>query len=103
MRERTGDLRSRWGPRLPYPGVLLFAALVAWTAVEMYTEWQGQVRQKQAEAVSRLVQVKAPFRPTDIPGAVAWLYQAIQEYRPSGAREKADLYQRIARGAGGAV
>jgi hypothetical protein len=103
MRERTGDLRSRWGPRLPYLGVLLFAALVAWTAVEMYKEWQEQVRQKQAEAVSRLVQVKAPFRPTDIPGAVAWLYQAIQEYRPSGGREKADLYQRIARGAGGAV
>ena len=69
MRERTGDLRSRWGPRLPYLGVLLFAALVAWTALEMYREWQEQVRQKQAEAVSRLVQVKAPFRPTDSDGS----------------------------------
>ena len=103
MRERSGTLRRRWGPRLPYLGVLLFAALVAWTAVTMVGEWQEQARQKQAEAVSRLVQVKAPFRPTDIPGAMAWLYQAIQEYRPGGSPEKADLYQRIAHGAGGDV
>ena len=63
----------RWGSRLLHLGVFLFAVLVALAALSIYREWQQRIGQSRSEAIFQLVQGKTPARPTETPGATAWL------------------------------
>jgi PAS domain-containing protein len=79
--EEPAAPRGLWGSRLLYLGVALFAVLVALTGRSIYREWQEAVGQSRADAIFQLVQGKTPTRPTDAPGAVAWLNLELKRYR----------------------
>lgn len=89
--------RRRWGSRLLYLGVLMFAALVALAAVSIRREWRERIGQSRAEAIFELVQGRTPARPTETPGATAWLNLELRRYRERIADpEKARLYGEVA-------
>src|SRR3954447_797804 len=71
----------RWSPRLLYLGVFLLAVLVALAALSIYREWQQRIGQSRSEAIFQLVQGKTPARPTETPGATAWLNLKLRRYR----------------------
>ncbi len=75
--------RSPGGPgsaRLLYLGAAGFLLLAAFTAVAVRREWARQAGQSRAEAIFQLVQGTAPTRPTDSPGAAAWLLHELARY-----------------------
>jgi PAS domain-containing protein len=83
--------------RLLYLGVFLFAVLVALAALSIRREWQARIGQAQAEAIFRLVQGRTPARPTETPGAAAWLNLELRRYRERIADPaKARLYGEVA-------
>ncbi len=83
--------------RLLYLGVFLLAVLVALAALSIRREWQARIGQAQAEAIFRLVQGRTPARPTETPGAAAWLNLELRRYRERIADpEKARLYGEVA-------
>jgi len=87
----------RWGSRLLYLGVFLLAVLVALAVLSIRREWQARIGQAQAEATFRLVQGRTPARPTETPGATAWLNLELRRYRERIADpEKARLYGEVA-------
>lgn len=71
----------RWGSRLLYLGVFLFALLVALAALSIRQEWQERIGQSRSDAIFQLVQGKTPARPTETPGAAAWLNLELRRYR----------------------
>ena len=73
--------RRRFGLRLLYLGVFLFFALVVLAALSVRREWQQRIGQSRADAIFQLVQGRAPSRPTETPGATAWLNLELQRYR----------------------
>ncbi|HET9211299.1 MAG TPA: hypothetical protein VFR03_12910 [Thermoanaerobaculia bacterium] len=77
----TSDPAPRWSPRLLYLGVFLLAVLVALAAISIYQEWQQRIGQSRSEAIFQLVQGKTPARPTETPGATAWLNLELRRYR----------------------
>src|SRR3954451_21073413 len=77
----TSDPAPRCGSRLLYLGVFLLAVLVALAAISIYQEWQQRIGQSRSEAVFQLVQGKTPARPTETPGATAWLNLELRRYR----------------------
>ncbi|HYO14368.1 MAG TPA: hypothetical protein VE685_14325 [Thermoanaerobaculia bacterium] len=89
--------RRRWSPRLLYLGVFLFALLVALAALSIRREWRERIGQGRADAVFQLVQGRTPARPTETPGASAWLNLELRRYRTRIAdAEKARLYGEVA-------
>src|SRR5436309_12771772 len=87
----------RWSPRLLYLGVFLLAVLVALAALSIYGEWQQRIGQSRSEAIFQLVQGKTPARPTETPGATAWLNLELRRYRERiPDPEKARLYGEVA-------
>ncbi len=84
-------------PRLLYLGVFLFAALVALAALSIRHEWQVRIGQSRADAIFQLVQGRTPARPTETPGAAAWLNLELRRFRERIADpEKARLYGEVA-------
>ncbi len=93
----AGWIPRRWSSRLLYVGVLLLALLVAFTVRSIYREWREQIGQSRADAIFQLVQGRGPMRPTDTPGASAWLNLELKRYRRLIADpEKARLYGEVA-------
>lgn len=93
----TSDPDRRWGSRLLYLGVFLLAVLVALAAISIYQEWQQRIGQSRSEAIFQLVQGKTPARPTETPGATAWLNLELRRYRERiPDPEKARLYGEVA-------
>lgn len=94
--ERTGP-RGRWGSRLLYLGVFLFAVLVALAALSIRREWRTRIGQAQADTIFQLVQGRIPARPTETPGAAAWLNLELRRYRERITDpERARLYGEVA-------
>src|SRR5436305_6857073 len=93
----TSDPDRRWGSRLLYLGVFLLAVLVALAAISIYQESQQRIGQSRSEAIFQLVQGKTPARPTETPGATAWLNLELRRYRERiPDPEKARLYGEVA-------
>lgn len=89
--------RPRWGSRLLYLGVFLFAALVILAALSIQREWQQRIGQSRADVIFQLVRGKTPARPTETPGATAWLNLELLRYRERiSDPEKARLYGEVA-------
>ncbi|HEY0512007.1 MAG TPA: PDC sensor domain-containing protein [Thermoanaerobaculia bacterium] len=87
----------RWSSRLLYLGVCLFALLVTLAALSIRQEWQERIGQSRSDAIFQLVQGKIPARPTETPGATAWLNLELRRYRGKIADpEKARLYGEVA-------
>lgn len=96
-RSRPGAPRSRWGSRLLFLGVFLFAVLVALAALSIRQEWQRRIGQSRADVIFQLVQGKIPARPLETPGASAWLNFELRRYRERIADPtKARLYGEVA-------
>ena len=70
----------RWDGGLLALGLLLLALLLALTARSIHREWRQQVGQSRADAMFQLVQERAALRPTDTPGASAWLDLELKRY-----------------------
>lgn len=64
-------------PYLLYAGVLLFTALALLTARSIWLAFEDRAGQARASAVFDLVATRTSLRPTDAPGAMAWLRRAI--------------------------
>ncbi|HEX3552895.1 MAG TPA: hypothetical protein VIA62_06670 [Thermoanaerobaculia bacterium] len=91
--ERT----RRWGSRLLFLGVFLFAVLVALAAMSIRQEWQQRIGQSRSDVIFQLVQGKVPARPLETPGASAWLNFELRRYRERIADPvKARLYGEVA-------
>jgi len=73
--------RGGWASRLLYLGVFLFAALVVLAALSFRREWQERIGQSRVDAIFQLVQGRTPARPTETPGAAAWLNLELRRYR----------------------
>jgi PAS domain-containing protein len=85
------------GSRLLYLGVCLLVALVALAALSFRREWQERIGQSRADAIFQLVLGRTPARPTETPGAVAWLNLELKRYRERIADpERARLYGEVA-------
>jgi PAS domain-containing protein len=71
--------------------------LVALAALSIRREWQARIGQARADAIFRLVEDRTPARPTETPGAAAWLNLELRRYRERIADpEKARLYGEVA-------
>jgi hypothetical protein len=91
------DRPRRWGSRLLYLGVFLFAVLVALAALSIRREWRQRIGESRSDAIFQLVQGKTPARPTETPGATAWLNLELRRYRERIADPgKARLYGEVA-------
>jgi hypothetical protein len=64
-------------PYLLYAGVALFVALAFITGRSVWRAFNDRSGQARAAAVFDLVATRTPLRPTDAPGAMAWLRRAI--------------------------
>ncbi len=67
-------------PYFLYLGIGLFVALLALTLVSIRQDWQARVQSGKARALYELVRNSIPNRPTDTPGAIAWLNGELQRY-----------------------
>src|SRR5215470_10333303 len=79
----------RRGVGVLYAGVVVFVALAAFTARSIWTAWQEREGEARAAAVFDLVAERTPLRPTDAPGAMAWLRLELDRFGRSdrdGAR-----------------
>ncbi len=79
----------RRGVGVLYAGVVVFVGLAAFTARSIWTAWQERSGDGRAAAVFDLVAERTPLRPTDAPGAMAWLRLELDRFgrrEPDGAR-----------------
>ncbi|MEA2691087.1 MAG: hypothetical protein QOJ16_474 [Acidobacteriota bacterium] len=89
--------RGLWGSRLLYLGLFLLAALVVLAALSFRREWQERIGQSRSEAIFQLVEGRIPARPTETPGAAAWLNLELRRYRERiEDPERARLYGEVA-------
>ena len=79
MRTTLPPGRSRRA-RLLYAGVIVFALLSAMTARSAWRAWHDRAGQARASAVFNLVEQRTPARPTEAPGATAWLREQLVSY-----------------------
>ncbi len=68
-------------PKLLYLGIAVFLVLSALTAVSIQRVWRARSLDIRARALFDLVRGTVPNRPTDTPGASAWLYRELARYR----------------------
>lgn len=75
---------------LLYLGIVMFGLLLLAVVMRVAEDWAGRVESGRARAFYELVHGYIPNRPTDTPGAIAWLhweldnYLAQQEQWPNG-------------------
>ena len=83
---------------LLYAGVVVFVVLAAFTARSIWTRVAGRDRARQrAAAMLDLVDERTPPRPTDAPGAMAWLRLELDRYEAHIAdADRAALYRSFA-------
>src|SRR5262245_21562794 len=74
----------RRGVGVLYAGVVVFVALAAFTARSIWTAWQEREGEARAAAVFDLVSERTPLRPTDAPGAMAWLRLELDRFGRRG-------------------
>src|SRR5262245_12921115 len=88
---------SRRRARVLYAGVVVFIALALLTARSIFVAWHTRSGEARAEAILNLVAQRTPSRPTDAPGAMAWLRLELDRYeqRIPDAR-RAALYRSLA-------
>ena len=67
-----------------YAGVVVFVGLAAFTARSIWIAWQERSGDARAAAVFDLVAERTALRPTDAPGAMAWLRLELDRF---GRRE----------------
>jgi hypothetical protein len=79
-----------------YGGVVVFALLAALTARSIWRAWTDRAGQARAEAVFNLVQQRTPSRPTEAPGAMAWLRDQLAAYRRHLPDPSAPVFERLA-------
>jgi PAS domain-containing protein len=84
--------------RLLYAGVGLFVALALFTARSIWTAWRERSGEAKAEAVFDLVGQRTPLRPTDAPGAMAWLRLELDKYARRLDPDRARRYRSFAAG-----
>jgi hypothetical protein len=90
-------LSSRRRTGILYAGVTIFAILAALTAQSIWTAWQQRSGEARAEAVFELVEQRMPTRPTDAPGAMAWLrLELVQFGQHINDQERASHYRSFA-------
>ena len=83
--------------RLLYAGVAVFLALAAFTAQSIWTAWRERSGDARAGAVFDLVGQRTSSRPTDAPGAMAWLRLQLDVFAEHlDSAERTALYRRIA-------
>jgi PAS domain-containing protein len=81
-----------------YAGVALFVVLAGFTARSVFTAWRVRTGEAKAEAVFDLVEQRTPSRPTEAPGAMAWLRHALDRYAATLAEERSAAYRSLAAG-----
>jgi PAS domain-containing protein len=93
-RRRGGSGRAA----ILYVGVALFAVLATLTARSIWTAWRVRSGEAKAEAIFNLVEQRTPSRPTEAPGAVAWLQHAMDRYAERLDDARAVAYRSLAAG-----
>ena len=63
-----------------YAGAVLFLALVGLSIYYFQMEWQASIENSKAHELYEIVHNVIPNRPTDTPGAVAWLHMELEKY-----------------------
>jgi PAS domain-containing protein len=76
-----------------YAGVALFVALALFTARAIWIAWHERSGEARAGALFDLVGQRMPPRPTEAPGAMAWLQRELERY----ARHLDDTHARLYR------
>ena len=78
------------------PASALFVALAAFTARAIWIAWHERSGEARAEAVFDLVGQRMPPRPTEAPGAMAWLQRELERYARHLDDDRARLYRQFA-------
>ena len=92
----ASTLAPRQRARVLYAGVAAFAVLTAVTARSVWLAWQQRSGEAHAAAVYDLVGQRTALRPTDAPGAMAWLRQELDRYARGLDDERAQMYRHLA-------
>jgi hypothetical protein len=80
-----------------YAGVAAFIVLAAFTARSAWIAWRDRSGEATAEALFSLVEQRTPARPTEAPGALAWLRLQLEQYeRHIDNPDRASLYRSFA-------
>ena len=80
-----------------YAGVAAFIVLAAFTARSAWIAWRDRSGEATAEALFSLVEQRTPARPTEAPGALAWLRLQLEQYeRHIDNADRASLYRSFA-------
>jgi len=79
-----------------YAGVAVFVALAAFTARAIWSAWNERSGEARAGALFDLVGQRMPPRPTEAPGAMAWLQRELERYATHLDPERARLYRQFA-------
>ncbi len=80
-----------------YAGVVIFLILSASTARSVWLAWQARSGEARAAAVFDLVGQHTPMRPTDAPGAMAWLRVELERYASNlSDASQARVYRELA-------
>jgi PAS domain-containing protein len=79
-----------------YAGVAVFVALALFTARAIWIAWNERSGEARAGALFDLVGQRMPPRPTEAPGAMAWLQRELERYARHLDPERARLYRQFA-------
>src|SRR5262245_12215862 len=79
-----------------YAGVAIFVALALFTARAIWSAWNERSGEARAAALFDLVGQRMPPRPTEAPGAMAWLQRELERYAGRLDPERARLYRQFA-------
>jgi hypothetical protein len=91
--------RFRAGPGALYVGSLLLLILAAFTVRSIWSAWQVRSGEARAQAVFDLVGQRTALRPTDAPGAMAWLRLQLDRYADRlGDAERTRLFRSLSAG-----
>ena len=72
--------------------------IAAITARSIWTAWRVRSGEAKAEAIVDLVEQRTPSRPTEAPGAMAWLRHALDRYADGLEEPRAVAYRSLAGG-----